>query len=134
MILLDLNEIKVKTSNEKWSYYTLDDKTTLKVKTILISVFDEGLDPQGNLAFSLQSVNVVGAIPPSELIGNDPLDKIKEMDFEVKDNPWNEYTLENGLTLEVRPTLTEVTRTGSRDIRGIPLYSIQAQAAVKFQI
>ncbi len=133
--MLDLNETKVKTSNEKWSHYTLlDDNTTLKIKTVLISVFDEGFDPQGNPAYILQSVNVLGAIPPKELIGNDPLNEIKDMKFEIIDNPWNEYTLENDLVLMIRPTLTQVTRTGVRDIRGLPLYSIQAQATIKFQI
>lgn len=131
---MDLKEINVNASNEKWSHYTLDDKTVIKVKTVLILVFDDGIDPQGNSKFSLQSVNVVGAIPPKELIGNDPLDKIEDIGFEVKDNPWNEYTLENGTSLMVRPTLSQVLRTGTRDQRGFPLYGIQSQVSVKFKI
>lgn len=31
---------------ENWSYYDLDDGTVLKIKTILISVYDAGKAPQ----------------------------------------------------------------------------------------
>ncbi len=128
---LNLKEIEIKTVNEKWSYYILDDKTILKIKTVLISVFDEGKDPQNNPMFVLQSVNVIGAIPPKELISKDPLDKIEDLEFTQKENPWNEYTLENGSILKIRPTLIQVTRIGTRDIYDIPLYRVQAQPTVK---
>jgi hypothetical protein len=129
-----LKEIKVNTSNESWSHYSLDDGTILKVKTVLISVFDDGNDQQGNPGFSLQSTNVFGAIPSTDLIGNDPLDKIEDLGFKEMDNPWNAYTLENGSILMIRPVLTQVSRPGTRDIRGIPLYGLQSQATVKITI
>jgi hypothetical protein len=47
----------------------------------------------------------------------------KDLQFkEKRDNPWNEYTLDNDYVLMLKPTITQVDRTGNHDLRDIPLY------------
>jgi hypothetical protein len=123
-------ETEIKNSKEIWSYYDLDDGTILKIKTILISVYDAGADLQGNPSINLQTANVIGVTPQTDTF--EPLDEKKDLQFKEKyDNPWNEYTLDNDYILMLKPTITQVDRTGKYDLRGIPLYIIQSQVAAK---
>lgn len=123
-------EIEIKNSKEIWSYYDLDDGTILKIKTILISVYDAGADLQGNPSINLQTTNVIGVTPQTDTF--EPLDENKDLQFKEKyDNPWNEYTLDNDYILMLKPIITQVDRTGKCDLRGIPLYIIQSQVAAK---
>lgn len=128
-------ELEVKKLNEFWNYYDLDDGSILKIKTILISVYNEGKDTHGTLCVNLQTVNVVGAKPPKEPI--EQLTEIKELGFkenkEINNNPWNEYTLEDNFVLMIKPSIAQVDRTGVLDPRGIPIYNIQSQVTVKFK-
>ncbi len=128
--MLVQKEIEIKNSKEIWSYYDLDDGTILKIKTILISVYDAGADLQGNPSINLQTANVIGVTPQTDTF--EPLDEKKDLQFKEKyDNPWNEYTLDNDYILMLKPIITQVDRTGKYDLRGIPLYIIQSQVAAK---
>ena len=133
MIIVDQNEINVEKSDEKWNYYKLEDGTTLKVKIVLIKVIEEGKDPLTNPIFGLQSSNVIGVTSPADLIGNKPIDKIEDVRFTPLNDEWNEYKLNNGLTLMLKPALSLVSRIGERDPKGIPIYIIQAQPLVKIK-
>lgn len=132
VIIVVQQEIEIKNSKENWSYYDLDDGTVLKIKTILISVYDAGKDPQGNPSINLQTANVIGATPQTDPF--EPCDEKKDIQFKEKhDNPWNEYTLDNDYVLMLKPTITQVDRTGNHDLRGIPLYIIQSQVTAKIK-
>lgn len=125
---MGLKEIIVNDSKKYWNYYNLDDGTTLKVKIVLIKVFDNGNDPNGNPYFGLQSSNVIGVTSSNDLIGKDPIDIISNMGYKTQnDDVWNEYILDNGFTLMLKPTMLEVNRTDTRDPCGIPVYEIKAQ-------
>lgn len=129
---MDLKEIEVEDSEEKWNYYELADGTTLKVKIVLIRVINEG-DSHGNIGYDLQSAHVMGVKPPAELIGREQIDKFEDIEFNPTNDVWNKYKLKNGFTLMLKPALTQVNRTGERDPRGIPIYSIQAQPLIKIK-
>jgi hypothetical protein len=78
VIIVVQQEIEIKNSKENWNYYDLDDGTVLKIKTILISVYDAGKDPQGNPAINLRTANVIGATPQT-----DPFEPCDEKGFTI---------------------------------------------------
>jgi len=128
---VDLKEIKFTETNEEWNYYKLDDGTTLKLKVVLIQVIDEGNDSQENPVYGLQSTHVIGVSPSADLINNESIPPIEDIGFIVEHEKWNEYKLENGSTLLLKPVLAQINRTGNLDKRGIPSYNIQTQPVIK---
>lgn len=132
MITVVQKELDIKEQKEFWNFYNLDDKSILKIKSILISVYDAGNDQKGNPIINLQTVNVVGVKQPNEQV--EPLTEIKDIEAtEQKDNLWNEYVLENDLILMMKPSIAQVDRTTTLDPRGIPIYNVQSQVTVKYK-
>lgn len=68
----DVTEVGYRASGEHWNEYLLDDKTVLRVKTVVTEVvrvdgmYDEGGDP----AYLIKSQNVISVSAPEELRRN----------------------------------------------------------------
>lgn len=130
---------------EDWNLYKIEDGTILKLKLVFIKVIREGVDSVGNPIYSINSQNVVGIIPPKELMGppsnrsytpQEIADSIvkEDLKFEVIREDWNEYKLKDGTTLYIKPVVTMVSRTSLFDRRGEPIYNVQSQIIIKERI
>ncbi|MGB9371467.1 MAG: hypothetical protein WCB79_06040 [Halobacteriota archaeon] len=54
-----------------------------------------------------------------------------DMDFKALDEPWNEYGLDNGITVFVRTVATSISSSKLRDLAGEPLYLVSHQVQTK---
>jgi hypothetical protein len=129
-----------KIRNEDWNIFQLSDGSTLKIKYVLINVFEkrsgEGFDA------SLQSQNVMGVFSPDHLRGKPSESYTKEelansiaqddVDVEkVIQQPWNEYEINNDFLLKVKTMPVHISRTAKYDREGIPIYLVQSTALLK---
>lgn len=131
---MDPKEIEFKDVKEIWNRYSLSDGASLKLKIILVKVIQEELDSQGNQSLGFQVTNVVGVTLTDEMIGNKSLGKDENIDAKVITDDWNEYILENGITIMLKPFISQVIRTGDLDPKGIPIYLVQSQPMLKHKI
>ena len=61
-------EVQIASSNERWSEFTLDDGTVIRVKASIVKVIrDEEFDPAGNPIYSIQAsiTSVIVKVPES---------------------------------------------------------------------
>jgi hypothetical protein len=134
--------VNVIGSKEDWSVYKLDDGTIVKMRFVLIKAIREAnFDQFGNPTYSLNSQNVVGIIPLKSALGT-PSPKFTpeevassvtdgDIKFKTIKEPWNEFQLEDGSTVNVKLILTMVARTSKFDEHGEPIYLVNSQPIVK---
>lgn len=133
VIIVAPKEISFDEVSEKWNYYKLDDGSILKLKIVLIKVIDEGNDDKENPVYGLQSAPVIGVSPSKDLFKNESITPIEDIEFKITNEEWNEYKLENGSTLMLKPSVAQINRTGKLDQRGVPSYNIQTQPLIKMK-
>lgn len=130
---------------EPWNLYKLEDQSILKTRFVLINVLKEKGTPKGTLEFGFQSTNVLGVIPPPELIGvpsrpygpEELESSVVAEDLKIDrigEERWNKYKLKNEIELNVKNVLVTVSRTNKFDQRGLPVYLVNLQAIVKPKI
>ena len=119
--------------NEDWSVYKLEDNTILKTKAVVIKIVRTD-----TLNLSVNATNVVGVVPPPELVGTPNLTPVDpktaessiekpDMKFETIHEDWNSYQLADDGTLQLKHLLVEVARTSLHDERGDPVYRVYTQ-------
>lgn len=123
---------------EVWSTYTVKDKlpVQLKGRVILIKVLKtETFNALGEPIYGTGTANpIVVTIAPPELAGpptipvptQETLSKAEliELEFERLEEPWNEYRLADGTTVNVRLVMNSVRRTPFFGMDGDPLYTV----------
>ncbi|MCD6139316.1 MAG: hypothetical protein J7J91_12255 [Deltaproteobacteria bacterium] len=138
-------EIDFKTVKEEWLTIELEDGTIIKFKSVLLRVFEtDKVDPiTGERIYYVEGQNIVVARAPDKLKGkpSEHIPPIQELvkkgnPVEVKvkkiyEDGWNEYELENGDRLRVKPVITKVLKIkGFYDKHGDPIYIVQSQLVV----
>jgi hypothetical protein len=130
--------ISFECSKDSWSEYILkNDKTIIKIKTILLKVRDHGHDEQ-----SLNEQSIIITYSPKNVWGTPSNEKISikelsesitssDLEFEAKAEEWSEYKLENGIRILFKSILISVSSTGKFDSYGEPIYLIQTQTLHK---
>lgn len=127
-----------KTSVEEWSEYILEDGTILRIKTVPLKIRFDG---KGHL---LNSTHCLASFSPEELRGapsfkpvdelnfRDKVDK-SDMKFEAKNEPWNEYELDDGIgtKLFIKTVILQVSKTNMYDSYGDPIYWVNHQTLTK---
>ena len=140
---------------EGWNRYRLEDGTILKTKFVLISVtmeknykkiMERAKTEKGlKMGFGFKSQNVIGVEAHMRLRGESDTKTytigelrssiVKEdLDFEVQTEIWNVYKLKNGITIKVRNSPINVSRTSKFDNRGLPIYLVDWTADVKMRL
>jgi len=138
----EVRELKFKVLKEDWFVYKLKDGSIIKIKPVLISVYEtDMISPETGkpiLAFKGQNIVVVKSPeglkgeptlplpPPSEAL---KLSK-EEVDVEesIYEPPWNRYELENGDVIKQKLVLINVYKIkGMYDVEGNPYYVVQSQ-------
>jgi len=129
--------IAFKCLKDSWSEYLLNDKTIIKIKTMLLKVRDMEQNEQ-----SLNEQNIIVTYSPKDVKGSPSNEKISikdlaesvknsDLEFETKVEEWSEYELENGLKIHFKPILISVSSTDKFDSYGEPVYIIQTQTLHK---
>lgn len=129
----NLMELEVKDTKEYWSYYKLEDDTVLKFKFVLINFFTDTDTNSQQMVGQMATTTAMGVKTPTNLACGATY-AIEDMDFEIQKEAWNEYKLENGTTLMLKPSVVRIDRTAVCDPVGKPIYSVQAQPISKMKI
>lgn len=133
-----LEFLQFKIINEPWNEYKLEDGSTLRVKVVLTGIIKEN---EGE--FSLQTTPVFSVIPNPKYVGSPtpplkPGEKLESYieaeDLQIleKTELWNEYELPTeNMKLSFKGEVVTVSRTSIRDVKGIPIYTINVQLLIK---
>jgi len=124
-------ELNFDVIKEDWCYYSLKDGAILKVKIILVRLFNDGVDSKGIPTMGFLATNVMGVIPYGEMISNKALSADDDVGFEVKTEIWNEYQADDGTTITIKPVIAQVMRTATLDPNGEPVYTASIQPLIK---
>jgi hypothetical protein len=137
-----------KVIREEWNKYKLADGAILKMKFVLVSVMmekslemlvKEAREAKGakvGIGIAIQSNNVMGIEAPKELRGppggqyspKELQDFVieRDIDFEVIAEKRNEYKLSNGITIKVKSSPFEISKTSKYDPQGLPIYTVRS--------
>jgi hypothetical protein len=115
---------------EVWNFYKIDDGTILKIKMVLLRVIQDP-DPLGNLKTGTLINTIIAPIPPKELRNKQKLEPKFDMGFSTMKEDWNEYDINDGTILKIKPTIAQIDRTDKLDPRGEPLYVVNMQPFIK---
>lgn len=65
---VDASLVPVRSSQEPWSEYILDDGTLIRLRSVVTEVYriDNMYDPEGNPVYQVKSSNVASAIPSED--------------------------------------------------------------------
>ena len=120
--------------DEPWNKYELNDQSTLKTRYILKTVLRSLVNGKNN--YRGDGIPITIIIVPSKLKGEpdkknyspkelqENIDK-GDMKFRIVHEEWNEYLLDDGTTIRMKSTLTNISRTKKRDRNGDPIYNVQ---------
>lgn len=130
--------VDFKTISEKWSVYEIKDKLPVKLKARLIVnkiIITEEKDQLGFPVYSPGASNpIFVTFAPKELRGEptippptrEQLRDSKKIDLGVvpKEEPWNEYQLDDGTIIRSRIVVTGVLKAPFYALDGDPLYIV----------
>jgi len=128
-------EVPFEVVSENWNVYDLADGTILKIRPIVVKVFNID-QPAPNKGFAIASQNVLVVNAPKGLRGKPSVSTREDMEklqkvavgFTAKAEPWNVYKV-NKITLKVRMIVTDVKKTeGGFDRFGQPLYFVKSDS------
>jgi len=138
-------ELEFKILREDWFVYKLKDKSVLRIKPVLIKVFEtDQINPEtGKKILAFEGRNIVVVKSPENLKGTPtlplppPAEALKldkeevEMEETIYEPPWNYYELENGEKIKQKIVVVSVYRIkGKYDREGNPYYIVQSQPVV----
>jgi len=133
----DYDYIDFETIKENWCFYGLEDETIIKFKIVLLKIVSTPVDPVKGKGMAFNTANLVTIFSSKEAKGNPSLKgnaiKIEKKDitFKVLNDEWNEYKLEDGKILKLKPTIVQIDKTAGYDEFGEPRYLVRSQPLVK---
>lgn len=140
-------ELNAEVTKEGWSVYKVKDKfdVTLRVKLVLLKLFLEDLNSEGDARFGVGANLVMTVSVPPELKGekstqiysNEEIAAsivAEDLPFETVKEDWNEYRSAEGIVLGVKPVATTVSRTSKFDGAGDPIYFVRHQMVKKAKV
>lgn len=138
-------DLDFKILKEDWNFYELDDGGILKVRLILLRVIKtKTFNPKGEPVYAFGSQNFLAPKTPKNLMGPptspppskeqiDTSDRV-EVDFKVKKENWNEYTVEDGAKVRIKLVLTRAERTNFFDQMGYPIYGVSTHLVTSVSV
>lgn len=133
-------DVKFDVTKEVWNVYRLNDGTVLRTKLVLIKIV-RGLDAKGVVGYNFNSQNHIAAFTSSDKKGTPSTMRyspqelqssiVEDMDFQVENEDWNIYELEDGTRIDIKLILTRVAKTDKCDPAGSPIYLTQTQTVIK---
>jgi hypothetical protein len=142
----DYDYIDFETIKENWNLYDLEDGTIIKFKIVLLKIIPTvapvqvQIPGQGQVnaqSIAFNTANLMTILSTKEAKGT-PSSPATEMKIEKKDVPfkilteeWNEYKLEDGKILKMKPTIVQINKATHYDQYGEPNYLVQSQPLIK---
>jgi hypothetical protein len=127
--------IDFETIKDNWSLYALEDGTIIKFKIALLKILPPLDQKTRGMAFNTANLMVVlskkEAKGAPSLPGDELIVEKKDLPFRILTEEWNEYKLETGEILKIKPTIIEISRAKNYDPYGEPNYIISSQPLVK---
>jgi hypothetical protein len=120
---------------EDWCRYNLSDDSVLKVKIVLTKVYKN----QGQLMCEILPIHVILTNEKGE---SDPkLYSMEELKASVNKDigiaavieDWNEYVVDEGTNIKIRPIVSKIAKTSKFDSNGFPRYICQIQGNMKME-
>jgi hypothetical protein len=128
---IDFQEI-----SEPWNLYALEDGSVVKFRLVLVKVIP--ISGATTKTYAVNSANVVGVLAPKDLKGTPGVlgasqyqVENKDISFETIEEKWNEYRLEDGNILKIKPAITGIDKTKNYDSNGEPIYIVHSQVLIK---
>jgi hypothetical protein len=128
------------TIKENWNLYVLEDETIIKFKIVLLKIIPTVAPVQVQVqaqSIAFNTANLMTILSTKEAKGT-PSSPDTEMKIEKKDIPfkilteeWNEYKLEDGKILKMKPTIVQIAKAAHYDQHGEPNYLVQSQPLIK---
>jgi len=128
-------ELDFEVVEEGWNEYELSDGTRLRIRPIVVKIFDTGeKDPEEKPIVGIASTNIVTAKVPANLKdvkdGNESDENKEYLEFEALKEIWNKYTVEDDFILRVKLVVSQVLRTTERNQFGEPVYRVKSDNVV----
>ena len=138
-------ELSFDVVHEGWSVYKVKDGPSdveLKIKLVLLKVFLERIDEQGNPKYGAGgNVIITVKVPPdlkgaksNQVYSSQEIQEslvAEDLPFETVKEEWNDYRIEKDISVSVKPIMTVVSRSSKYDGSGDPIYNVQHQEIVK---
>lgn len=133
--------ISLKTINEKWHIYELEDNTIIKTKFVLMNIvaYGEENELKKRLA-NFASTNLVVVYSPKEIRG--PKDKAwtaqeleehitgNNLKFrQIEDGGMNTYETEKSI-IQVEHRVAQIDNTSKYDKNGMPAYIVRSKTSI----
>jgi len=138
--------IDFETIKENWNLYDVEDGTIIKFKIVLLKIIPTvapvqvQIPGQGQVnaqSIAFNTANLMTIISTKEAKGTpsspDTEMKIerKDISFKILTEEWNEYKLEDGKILKMKPTIVQIDKTIHYDQYGEPNYLVKSQPLIK---
>jgi hypothetical protein len=136
----DYDYIDFEAIKESWNLYDLEDGTIIKFKIVLLKIIPTVGDNDHGKGYAFNTANLVTVLATKELRGVPSASaspgaalKIekKDIQFKVLTEEWNEYKLEDGKELKLKPTIVQIDRAAHYDQYGEPSYFVRSQPLIK---
>jgi len=125
--------IDFEVEEEPWNKYEISDQTILKTRYILKTVTRSMVNGKNN--YSGDGIPLTIIMVPGKLKGQPDTKKYSpkdiqasidkpDMKFRISHEDWNEYRLDDGATIRMKSTLTNISRTKLFDAKGDPIYYV----------
>jgi hypothetical protein len=111
-------------TREDWCRYDLSDNSILKVKVILTKVYKN----LGQLMCEIHPIHVIltnekGDPDPKKYSTEELIASInKDIKFTTVIEDCNEYVVDDGTTIKIRPLVLKIAKTSKFDSKGFPKY------------
>lgn len=102
---------------EDWCRYDISDDSILKVKVVLTKVYEN----QGQLMCEVHTIHVIFT---NEMSDPDPkfysMEELKvsinkDIKFSTMIEDWNEYVVDEGTTIKIKPLVSKIAKTSKFD-------------------
>lgn len=120
---------------EDWCRYDLSDDSILKVKVVLTKVYKN----QGQPMCEIHPIHVIltnekGDPDPIKYSTEDLKASInKDIKFTTVIEDCNEYVVDDGTTIKIRPLVSKIAKTSKFDSKGFPRYICEIRGNMKME-
>jgi hypothetical protein len=136
-----VKELEFKILKEDWFVYKLKDGSILKIKPVLMRVFETGqVHPEtGKKVYEFEGTTIIAVRSPENLKGKPTLPlpppqealKLDKEEIDIEETiqePWNLYELENGEKIKQKIVILNIYKIKDKyDKDGNPYYIVQSQ-------
>jgi hypothetical protein len=137
-LMKEYGYLSFKPIKDEWSEYLVEDGTLVRIKTVPLKFIQES----DGKNYAMNADHIFATYSPKDLRkspSNEPITEsivqksIEKPDMEIKarEEPWNEYELNNGIKVFLKTVVTSVSSTKLHDVYGEPVYVIQHQVLIK---